>query len=85
MAHRNKYEADARGWRAAHAAFWMDGRLLDDCADALVKASETSGDPHYMFNELRANKQVNALSQWRSGRAFDLEYFSCLVAQSNSF
>jgi len=62
MAYRNKYEADARGWRAAFATFWFDGGLLDTVISSLSSGSVSggtgSGDPHYMFNSLRADHKV---------------------------
>jgi hypothetical protein len=72
MAYRQKFESDARGWRVAHAAFWLDGALLDLTAEVLggrSGSSEGSGssgssDPHYLFNELRVDQKTV-----RSGRA----------------
>lgn len=65
MAYRNKYEADARGWRAAYATFWLDGALLDTAISSLSSGSENggtgSGDPHYIFNSLRADHKVTRI------------------------
>ena len=44
MAYRNKYEADARGWRAAHAVFWFDGAAFDTFDAALTRDGGGGGE-----------------------------------------